>query len=53
MPGGNGVMTFANKNRYEGGWQNGTFEGEGTFTWADGRVYVGKVWLMQGITVLG
>ena len=31
---GNGLMVFANGDRYEGNWKKGDIDGEGTFTYA-------------------
>lgn len=30
-------IVFSNGDSYKGGWKDGCFEGEGTYTWADGR----------------
>ena len=38
---GDGLMVFANGDRYEGNWKKGDIDGEGTKTFADGSVYSG------------
>lgn len=48
---GNGLMVFANGDRYEGDWKKGDIEGEGTFTYATaGYSYTGhfKKGVVQG-----
>lgn len=42
-------MIFNDGTSYDGQWSCGTFSGYGTFTWPDGKVYKGKIYLMQGI----
>lgn len=39
---GQGTLTFANGDVYEGQFKNGTFHGHGTYTSASGWVYVGQ-----------
>lgn len=34
-------MTFPNKDKYNGLFENGLFNGIGTFTWADGNSFNG------------
>jgi hypothetical protein len=33
---GRGFLTFANSNKYEGGFEMGKYHGEGKFTWCNG-----------------
>lgn len=44
LPDGAGVLTFANGDRYSGGWSAGLHHGRGTFTRVDGSRYDGE-WL--------
>ena len=39
---GDGMMVFANGDRYEGNWKKGDIDGQGTKTYADGLVYSGN-----------
>jgi hypothetical protein len=39
---GQGTITWANGDKYEGEWKDGNTHGKGTFTWADGDKYVGE-----------
>ena len=32
-----GILTFPNGATYDGEWANGFMNGEGTFTWSDGK----------------
>src|SRR5688572_3696270 len=43
-PHGQGVIIWRDGDRYEGGWADGKTHGFGTYTKADGRVFVGQ-WL--------
>ncbi len=45
-PDGQGRMRFPNGNEYNGKWSKGLINGFGTYTWADGRKYEGKTWLI-------
>ena len=58
MKHGYGILVFSNKEKYEGSFINGQFEGKGTFVvliiilkiWPDGRRYQGdwKNGMMHG-----
>ena len=37
-----GTYTWANGNKYVGGWQDDKRHGQGTYTWANGRKFVGS-----------
>ena len=37
-----GIMIFPNGNKYIGGWKDGRWNGQGTFTSPDGFKYVGE-----------
>ena len=34
---GKGILIFPNGAAYNGEWDNGFMNGEGTFTWSDGK----------------
>ena len=38
---GFGKLTFPNGDKYEGNYENGLKNGEGSFYWADGSYYKG------------
>jgi hypothetical protein len=38
----NGIMTFANGDKYNGEWKNDIIEGKGVFIWANGDIYEGR-----------
>ena len=46
---GNGKMTYANGNVYDGQWLNDKKEGKGTMTYIDGNIYDGQ-WSNDNIT---
>jgi hypothetical protein len=39
---GQGTLTYANGDKYEGEWKDDLKNGQGTFTWANGNKYVGE-----------
>ena len=39
---GNGVMNYANGNKYTGEWKGDSFDGNGEYVWADGRIFKGR-----------
>ena len=39
---GDGVMEYANGDRYDGGWAGGVYSGEGKYTFASGMYYEGE-----------
>ena len=42
------LATYANSTDFYGGWKDGKMYGRGTFTYANGSVYVGE-WVGDGI----
>jgi hypothetical protein len=42
IPISHGVHTYANGNRYDGGWQDNKPNGHGVYTWANGDSYDGE-----------
>ena len=38
-----GVLSFPDGSNYDGEWANGFMNGQGTFTWADGKQKIG-IW---------
>ena len=42
MKDGEGVLTFANGDKYDGEFIDDEFEGQGVFTWANGDKYEGQ-----------
>lgn len=49
-PSGQGKITFANGNSYEGEWRRGLMNGIGTYKWANGQRYEGTFPLTQAST---
>ena len=49
-PHGNGRLQFANGDVYDGAWKNGSFHGEGTYTFADGSQVICKTWVDDNVT---
>ena len=42
-PNGFGVLTYPyDEKSVVGEWKNGKYDGQGTYTWSDGRKYVGE-----------
>lgn len=39
---GNGVLTFANGDKYEGNFENNEIHGKGKYTWTTGDVFEGN-----------
>ena len=39
---GEGMFTWPNGNKYDGGYKNDQRHGQGSFLWADGRTYIGE-----------
>ena len=37
-----GTMTYSNKDKYVGEWEDGFKHGKGTMTWSDGNTYTGE-----------
>jgi len=37
-----GTMTYSNKDKYVGEWEDGFKHGQGTMTWSNGNTYVGE-----------
>ena len=37
-----GTMTYSNKDKYVGEWEDGFKHGQGTMAWSDGKIYVGE-----------
>ena len=42
LPHGNGALTYANGDKYEGEFFEGEIAGRGKYTYADGSVYEGQ-----------
>ena len=41
MKHGYGTIIYEDKSKYCGNWKNNAKEGEGEYTWSDGRIYKG------------
>ena len=39
---GRGIESWNDGRKYEGDFKNGKKDGEGTFTWANGTMYIGS-----------
>ena len=45
-----GTLSYANGEKYVGGWKDGNYNGMGTYTWPNGQKYVGE---LKGLNMNG